>query len=395
MDQPTEAAIADLVRAASAAPIPDATLQAVASADRPKTGPRAGELWRARRPDDGPVTLVWLRALTPSQATAVPASFDIELADETALIIPAERSPLGLPLALHVSIETTIERKALLDRLGTIDVDDAPAVDVPPNTVSPLDGRAQYRAVLEDAVGELAATGEPAPRSADGDAADWWPVGIGSDRADVLIAVHQALDASHPGARITPRAATSAAAEKAHAVAQVAELDAFVLVAVVDPGLDGPPLLEAARQVLHADQLLNAVCLVEGRDPFMSVIIDRRDVVAAIETPSGSLRPPRQSRSRTPIGDALAKFLDTTISPFGRLASTVVDAEPVDARSLAVDVSAEAVRAVEASARGYKVDGKRPGYERVTRHKASISRLVEEALNDNDVDVASILGDDE
>jgi hypothetical protein len=37
------------------------------------------------------------------------------------------------------------------------------------------------------------------------------------------------------------------------------------------------------------------------------------------------------------------------------------------------------------------VDGKRPGYERVTRHKASITRLVESALGDPDVDVASIM----
>ena len=58
-------------------------------------------------------------------------------------------------------------------------------------------------------------------------------------------------------------------------------------------------------------------------------------------------------------------------------------------------MSAEAVRAVEASARGYKVQGKRPGYERVVRHRDAIIRLVEAALTSPEVDVAEILEDDD
>ena len=126
-----------------------------------------------------------------------------------------------------------------------------------------------------------------------------------------------------------------------------------------------------------------------------SVVIDRRDVVAAIETPSGELRPPRQSRPPAPVGIALSKFLDATISPFGRLARTFVEGQALDPRALAVDVSADAVRAVETSAKGFKTEGKRPGYERVKRHKTAITRLVEEALNQPDVDVASILDEDD
>ncbi len=58
-------------------------------------------------------------------------------------------------------------------------------------------------------------------------------------------------------------------------------------------------------------------------------------------------------------------------------------------------MSADAVRTVEASAKGFKTEGKRPGYERVKRHKTAITRLVEEALNQPDVDVASILDEDD
>ncbi|MDT7753903.1 MAG: hypothetical protein QOD96_7565, partial [Pseudonocardiales bacterium] len=64
-----------------------------------------------------------------------------------------------------------------------------------------------------------------------------------------------------------------------------------------------------------------------------------------------------------------------------------------DSRQLAVDVSADAVRTVEASAKAFKTEGKRPGYERVKRHQASITRLVEAALNRPDVDVAATLED--
>ena len=263
--------------------------------------------------------------------------------------------------------------------------------------MSPLDERIEYREGLADYLAELA----PAPRNREpagpGDdrrGEEWWPAATGSQEATLLIAIHQALAASHPNARVTPRPPTAAVSAEARSIAQVSEFDAFVLVAMVDRAQEERAVLDTARQLLDGDPLLNAVCLVDTAAPFASVVIDRRDVVAAIETPSGELLPPRQSRVPSSIGDAIVKFLDNAITPFGRLASTVIEAQAIDPGGLAVDVSAEAVRAVAASARGFKVEGKRPGYERVTRHQASITRLVEEALNRGDVDVAAMLEDD-
>lgn len=392
--------------------IPGAALGAIAAADRPKAGPRPGELWRARRRDGGPVTVVWLRDLDPSGATVVPVSLDTELADEHTLIVPAAASPLGTPLAVHVSVESTIDERHLLDRLGSLDVATEVAslhaawqaggvvsdLHVGPSIVSPLDERIENRAALADRLAELAPavdsdqSGQPV---ADPD--EWWRLAAGSVRAGLVVALHQALGVSHVAARIMPRPPATAASEHLSAVALVAELDAFMLVASVEGGgpLQGAAPLEAARLALQADQLLTAVCLVDPVAPFMAVVVDRRDVVEAIETPSGQLRPPRQSRPPAPIGDALVKFLDATITPFGRLAGTVVDAEPIDPRELAADVSAEAVRTVAGSARGYKVEGKRPGYERVTRHGPAIARLVEAALGAPDIDVTSIMEMDE
>jgi hypothetical protein len=396
------------------AAVPRAALGAIAAADRPEAGARPGELWRARQRPGDPVTLVWVRALGPTGAAVVPVSFDIELADDYTLIVPAATSPLGIPLALHVSVETLVDARYLLDRLGSVDVfaavelvraareKDEPVhgASVGPSIISRLDERIEYQRALADRMAELApatVAGQPEPRPGDvtgreaAEQEDWWPLAAGSGGAALLMALHAALRDTHARARVTPRPAPAAGAEHLSAVALVAELDAFVLVASVEGPLEGTPLLESTRLALQADQLLNAVCVAEPVAPFMSVVIDRRDVVEAIETPSGRLRPPRQSRPAAPIGEALVKFLDATITPFGRLAGTVVEGEAIDPRQLAADVSADAVRTVAGSARGYKVEGKRPGYERVTRHRDAIVRLVESALGDPDVDVASIM----
>jgi hypothetical protein len=337
----------------------------------------------------------------------VPASLDIAFADEDAVIVPADDSPLGLPLALHVAVESTIDPGTLLDRLGAIDaaadVDAARAawsanvrrdgIAVGSSIMSPLDERVEYRNALAARMAALA----PSGRVPDDDLAPdaWWLLADMSEVAEVLAAVHGSVGAAHPNARIVPRSTTGAATEHLGAAALVAELDAFVLVALVARDLDAGAMLAAARDVLHSDQLLDAVCAVEAEAPYMAVVIDRRDVVDAIETPSGELLPPRRSRPAAPVGEALTKFLDAAISPFGRLAGTVVEGQAIDPHDLAIDVSAEAVRSVEASARGFKVPGKRPGYERVVRHRDAIIRLVEAALADPDIDVNMILEDDE
>jgi hypothetical protein len=402
--------------------VPDEARAAIASADRPEAGPRPGELWRARRHPDGPVTMVWLRDVAGAGTAAVPVSLDTELADERTLIVPPAASPLGTPLAVHVGVEATIDERHLLDRLGSLDIaadvaslhaawlagEPGQELDVGPVVVSPLDERIEYREALADRLAELAPAGVDdagarEQRALDegathgGGPEDWGLPATGSVRAELLMVLHQALRDNHAAARVVPRPPAATGSEHLDAIALVAELDAFVLVASVEGGgpLQGPAPLESARWALHADQVLSAVCIVDPVDPFMAVVIDRRDVVDAIETPSGQLRPPRQSRPPAPVGDALVKFLDAAITPFGRLAGTIVTAEAVDPRGLAADVTGEAVRSVAGSARAYKVEGKRPGYERVSRHHAAIARLVEAALGDATIDVAAIMELDE
>jgi hypothetical protein len=390
-DEPTDAQLAELVRAGAAAEVPAGVRAAVAGADRPDAGPGPGEVWRARRSagglGTGPLALVWLRSVSLSGARAVPVSFDTDRPDDETVVVAGDQSPFALPLAVHLGAETALDRAALVDRLGWLDpaaVEDAAE-----------DAAARRRREEEEFDAARSPHRDVAATASIEDGGEWWPLPSPSARAELLQALHRSLGESHPGARIAPRPAASAGSQPLSAVALVAELDAFVLVAVLEQPLDDAARLEAARELLQADQLLNAVCLVEPAHPYLAVVVDRRDVVAAIETPSGELRPPRQTRAPAPIGTALSKFLDSTISPFGRLARTFVEGRALDPSALAADGSADAVRTVEGSARTFKTEGKRPGYERVTRHEASITRLVEEALNQADVDVAAILEDGE
>jgi hypothetical protein len=391
LDEPSQSTMAELVRRASAVRVPDAASAAVREADRPNAGPQPSELWRVRPAGGDEATLAWVRSVAPTGVTVVPVSFDTDWAGESTLIVPPDSSPLGLPLAVHTEVDLVMDPTGFLDRLGVLDPDATTEWPTGSRIVSALDQRGEYRATLTDTIAGLRAEARLEPAATDD---EWWPQNLHSDIAGLLIDLHDGLSVSHPGARISPTALVGSASEHVRAVVHVSELDAFVLVGFRDVEMDDSSLLEAARQLLQADQLLNAVCLVQPASPFVAVVIDRRDVVAAIETPSGALRPPRPSFRPAPVAEALTKFLDTAITPFGRLAGAVVDAEAVDARGLAVDVAADATRATAASARGFKVEGKRPGYERVTKHQAAITRLVEQALNDVDVDVASILGTD-
>ncbi len=144
VDPPPDAALSRLVDAAAQAALPDALVASVTAADHPEAGPQAGELWRVGPPDGGALTMVWIRSVTPADVIVVPASFDVELADESTLVVPTVDSPLGLPLALHAGVEATIERERLVDRLGVIDTAATGSPSASGSAV-PLDERIEYR----------------------------------------------------------------------------------------------------------------------------------------------------------------------------------------------------------------------------------------------------------
>ena len=84
----------------------------------------------------------------------------------------------------------------------------------------------------------LAATLRAGPDDSDRARDEWWLLADMSAAGALLAAMHASVSAAHSNARIVPRSTTGAATEHLNAVALVTELDAFVLVAIVDRDLE-------------------------------------------------------------------------------------------------------------------------------------------------------------
>jgi hypothetical protein len=343
--------------------------------------------------------------------SVVPATFDVELGDEYTVVV--EDTPVGVPLALHVSVETIVDVRALHDRLGALAVDavvdeirtarraGVPAAGVTTTLItSPLDERIEYRQLLADRFAELGpAAFVEAPDMPDFDpdledeAEADWVLEYAPRNGPILHTIHAEVIADRPGCRLTPRHPATSGVELFTAVALLSELDAFILVGRLEREAEPEEFLYGARNAMNFDQLLSAVCVVEPRPPFGALVVDRRDVVDAYETPSGRLTPPRQSREWAPVGEALGKYLDFTVSPFRQLGGAGVDAASIDVAALAADVARAAVAKVERQAKSFKLPGKPEGYGRVVGYEPSVVRLIQAALADANVDVDEFLGD--
>lgn len=145
--------------AATAAAVPPALH---AAWNGPVPDPSPGQVWRA---NIGDVTeLILLVTVSESRVTAAPASIDPDYADDTARIVPADTSPLGiattiwLDLAQAIAVRT-LDRYAGQLTLGHADVPAAVRALGQPGcaVVSAAQPAAEYRARLADCMDSLAA----------------------------------------------------------------------------------------------------------------------------------------------------------------------------------------------------------------------------------------------
>ncbi len=95
--------------------------------------------------------------------------------------------------------------------------------------------------------------------------------------------------------------------------------------------------------------------------------------------------------STGPVLHVLSKYFDVFVDPFATFPIPNLDVLAIDTRALAVDKGAQAVRDQVARASGFKMLGKREGYERVEDHRAAVIESVAQAL-DRDVDHVDIEG---
>lgn len=145
--------------AVSASPVP-AGLRAAWTGSAPD--PEPGQVWRARA--TGISELVLLATVEARTVAAAPVTIDAEYADDQALTVPAELSPLGVPTTVWLGLIQTVPMRTLdrfTGRLAPVDADVAKVMrDIgQPGAalVSAVQPLAEYRARLADSIDKLAA----------------------------------------------------------------------------------------------------------------------------------------------------------------------------------------------------------------------------------------------
>ncbi len=158
MTTPTGSPSERLRATAAAARVPESVIHAWNAAP---PDPEPGQVWRARWNNDH--QLVLLHRTIGSTVTAAPATLEPDLADDTAEVLSAEDTTLGMPLVLWQSLARSLPMR-VLDRLaGQLVTAEPEAGQVQPPrpaagqpVMSPIDPRVLYRARLEDTMAALA-----------------------------------------------------------------------------------------------------------------------------------------------------------------------------------------------------------------------------------------------
>jgi hypothetical protein len=406
----------DLPLEPEAPSVPAAAISALAEVDRRDLAPE--QLWRAAPEGRDEMLLVWIRRVhSDGRPAVVPVTFDPEFADQYDLVVPAERSPLGVELVFHTTAEGTIDRRAMIDRVAEVGVPaDIEAVrrarregrrgeDLSVGAPIPSlhDERVEYRQHLTDrivAMGtarvqpDLSTPDESHDQPAEADLQD---DALDALFADALLAalvreVRNGLASSYPRCRFLPLSWPDVGGTP-QPVATLLNIDVFVRLVVLDDDLELIRLLEATRAMFDGDLSISAVCFSSKFDPFTSSLIDRRAVVDAHETSVGELQPNADDVITGSVVEVLTKYFDRVVDPFRIVVSTAMDELNVDPTTLAMAAGDAAVGAVLSKAAGYKIPGKRPGYELVADRKQLVISIVEQALQPGGVDVRTALGE--
>lgn len=396
---------------------PAALIAALADADKPHLA--VGQLWRAAPKGEGDTLLVWIRRLRPDGRPAVvPVTFDSEFADRYDVIVPADRSPLGVELAFHTTAEGTIDQRALVDRIADMDVssdieavrrarrEGLPVVDVTVGAPVPAiyDERVEYRNHLSDLILAMS-TPRLEPNSSPPDEASDERIepDLQDDALDDLFddeilaeyirELELGLAYTYPQCRLLPAAWTDAPVMRP--IGTLINVDVFVRLVLVDVPRDVMRLIDASRATFDADLSANAVCFSTASDEFPSWLFDRDAVRAADGDYVGAVQPDMDRVLVGTLVEVLTKYFDRVVDPFRVVSSTVLDEVAVDPSALAIQAGSAAVDQIVGKAAGYKIPGKQPGYERVGRQRQLVIAIVEQALRPGGVDVRSALGDDQ
>lgn len=295
--------------------------------DRDEREPEPGELWRVGRDE---ALLAWVRKNFHDGAVdVVPVVLDVELADEQALIIAAELSPLAFELAAMVAVRTHVHRDAFINRLGTLDIS-ADIEDViaatrekrdTTATVGPRiefddDDRIEYRQALRDLLDELSPSNWPTESSSKfviTASASSVPQLLGSDLNDLRSEIHYRIRAAQcmdlPSDQFD-----IARGRRLGALFKVAYLNTAVVVVSVesldDALSDQPALLRACKRAMESSPDADAVCVAESQNKWGCVLYSCASMRGALELPGGRSVGPAPILTGYGVVDTLSKHLE-------------------------------------------------------------------------------------
>lgn len=407
----------DLLATAPANPVvPQALLTAVVGAGRPEVAPH--QLWRAAAPGTSDLVLVWVRRIhADGRPAVVPVTLDSEFADQYDLIVPADQSPLDVELVFHTTSEGSIDRRTMINCVADIDVaaeidavrrfrregrrPEGLLVGTPIRAI--FDERVEYRQRLTDLIVAMGtARFDPDGSSPDeshdlstgGNLQDDMLDGLLDDPplATLVREVRNGLAYSYPRCRLLPLSWPDTSGDF-RPVATLLNIDVFVRLVTLDADIVLIPLVEVSRKVFDGDLSVQAVCFSSTVEPFASLLVDRRAVVEAYETPIGNLRPNLDDVISGSVVDALTKYFDRVVDPFRVVVSTTMGELNIDPRALAITEGEVAVDAVLSKATGFRIPGKSAGYRQLVNRKQLVISIVEQALLPEGANVRSILGE--
>jgi len=366
---PGEDAVTRILQASSPGPAIIATF----TRERDPGPPRPGEIWRAGRDE---ALLVWVRQVFSDAIDVIPVVLDIELADQESVFLPAESTPLGVPLALLTGIRGHVGPRAMLQRIGYVHAFSAvrevmaaaragrpPAgVAVGPPIDSDDDQRVEYRQVIADLLADLAPdawTGERPPaqeieqvKDLLGQELSGWQAGV-----QVLpMPLHQ--EPVSPGVSL-------------FSCARVTYLDTSIVVALIggaglDESLDGERSLpQACLSLARLEPDAAAIAVTGSAAHWPAVVVKVTDLRNAYEAPAGRLAAPRLTRQALPVGDALRKFLDAQATAWEVTEPVTGRIGEIDIGGLAVRSAAAAVGDVTAQGRKSRTPAKRSAWGRL------------------------------
>lgn len=341
----------------------------VDSVDAPPVTAEPGELWLTG--GDEAVMVLLRQFLDPSLSLVVPVTFEVEAADSETVVLDADASPLGVPLAIHDGMLWHLPLDVLRSRVVPARAVDLLAVTVGQPGVSrgrPLEGPADPRHEVRQRIADRLLDLSPVDSGTASPDGTTEVDGFGPVRAQL-----QHLQRS--GSTVEPFATPAGCPDGWRGLGRVIERHLSILVIGTPAGLTTEPDYVAARGVAvrwHASALV--VCSPEGGTVDLYT---PKGLYDAMQVPLGH-RSPEPTVSGLDLIDSVAKFFD--LHPLWHVPSAS-ETRPVPS----IDVSEllernGRVAAADLAKRTVRGAGKREAYKRASTQSDELAAILQRAL---------------